>query len=70
MVLIVDVCISCCNGEKITMSIAYLQKNIIFAVAMLTRSRAANPNLLIMRYIAYLLQNRIGGTVKFRLFRP
>lgn len=53
--------ISCCNGEKITMSIAYLQKNIIFAVAMLTRSRAANQNLLIKRYIAYLLQNRIGG---------
>lgn len=54
-------CISCCNGEKITMSIAYLKKNIIFAVAMLARSRAANRNPLIMRYIAYLLKNRIGG---------
>ena len=53
--------ISCCNGEKITMSIAYLQKNIIFAVAILTRSRATNRNLLIMRHIAHLLQSRIGG---------
>lgn len=53
--------ISCCNGEKITMSIAYLQKNIIFAVAILTRSRVTNRNLLIMRYIAHLLQSRIGG---------
>lgn len=28
---------------------------------MLTRSRAANQNLLIMRHIAHLLKNRIGG---------